>query len=110
MMASRTWMYSGFNDAQRETLVKNLCEWAKSAENVTLCDLTIAFWKGLCVQPSQSSQNIRNTGNPSSLDFAPELLGWPPDYSHSLVLEAIIALYNYMYTTCMYMYMYYLFA
>ncbi len=29
--------------------VKNLCEWAKSAKNLTLCDLTNAFWQGSCV-------------------------------------------------------------
>ena len=35
-------------------LVKNLCEWAKSAENLTLCDLTIAFWQGSCVFSSNN--------------------------------------------------------
>ncbi len=28
---------------------ENLYEWARSAENLTFCDITIAFWQGSCV-------------------------------------------------------------
>ena len=54
--------------------MKNLCESAKSAANLTLCDLTIAFWQGSCVF---TSNNVR---------FAILLLriGQPSQNSHML--------------------------